>query len=60
MKKIGGKWRLYVNDPDTVINGLVEFAGKKNTKIVSLNTLAPTLEDVFLRFLRKEEGRLYD
>jgi ABC-2 type transport system ATP-binding protein len=60
VKKIGDKWRLYVDDPDTVISGLVEFAGKKNTKIVSLTTLAPTLEDVFLRFLRKEEGRLYD
>jgi ABC-2 type transport system ATP-binding protein len=55
VKKAGDKWRLYMNDSDRVINGLVDFSRTRNTKIVTLNTLAPTLEEVFLKVLRNEE-----
>ncbi len=61
VRKLGDKWRLYMEDPNTVIDGLVEFAKARRAKIISLNTLAPTLEDVFLKLVReKEEGGSYD
>ena len=55
VKKLGDKWRLYVENPNEVIDKLVECAKAGKTKIISLNTLAPTLEDVFLR-LTQEKG----
>ena len=61
VKKLGDKWRLYVDNPNIVIDGLVEFTKARKTKIISLNTLAPTLEDVFLKLLRtKEKSGSYD
>jgi len=52
-KKIGDKIRLYVDEPSVVINKLVDFAYSKRLKIISLNTLAPTLEDVFLKLVKE-------
>lgn len=54
VKKRGDKARLYVNDPSTVIDKLVELTRSRKLKIVTLNTLAPTLEDVFLKLIRKD------
>ena len=59
VKKLGDKWRLYVDSPSMVLKGLVEFTEVREVKIVSLSTLAPTLEDVFLRLVR-EEGDSHD
>jgi len=55
VRKQGDKARLYVDDPSTVIAELVEFAKARKAKIISLNTLAPSLEDVFLKLVREEE-----
>lgn len=52
-KKTGDKVRLYVDEPSVVLDKLVDFARSKRLKIVSLNTLAPTLEDVFLKLVRE-------
>jgi ABC-2 type transport system ATP-binding protein len=52
-KKMGDKIRLYVDEPSVVIDKLVDFARSKGLKIVSLSTLAPTLEDVFLKLVRE-------
>jgi len=52
-KKTGDKIRLYVDEPSMVIDKLVDFARSKRLKILSLNTLAPTLEDVFLKLVRE-------
>ncbi len=61
VKKLGDKWRLYTDDTSMVIDGLVEFTKSRKVKIISLNTLAPTLEDVFLKLVReKEESGSYD
>jgi len=54
-KKIGDKIRLYTNKPHNVINSLMDYTRSKSLMIVSLNTLAPTLEDVFIK-LTKEHG----
>jgi ABC-2 type transport system ATP-binding protein len=45
----GDKIRLYTNDPDQVIDYLVRFKEKNGLKIVSLQVLGPTLEDVFVK-----------
>jgi ABC-2 type transport system ATP-binding protein len=55
-KKIGDKMRLYTDEPHSVINSLIDYARSKNLTIVSLNTLAPTLEDVFIKLIKEHEG----
>jgi len=52
-KKIGDKIRLYVDEPSLVLDGVVDFARSKKLRIISLNTLAPTLEDVFLKLVKE-------
>ena len=52
-KKTGDKIRLYVDEPSAVLDKLVDFTRSRRLKIVSLNTLAPTLEDVFLKLVKE-------
>jgi len=52
-KKTGDKIRLYVDETSDVLNKLIDFARLKRLEIVSLNTLAPTLEDVFLKLVKE-------
>ncbi|MHA1861871.1 MAG: ATP-binding cassette domain-containing protein, partial [Candidatus Ranarchaeia archaeon] len=52
-KKRGDKIRLYVDEPSVVLDKLIDFARSKSIKIFSLNTLAPTLEDVFLKLVKE-------
>ncbi len=56
IKKVGDKLRLYAEKPEDIIPILVKYAQFSNNKIISLNTLAPNLEDVFLK-LTKNEGK---
>jgi ABC-2 type transport system ATP-binding protein len=51
----GNKVRIYTADPSTVIEFLVEYAKKNNLRILSLNTMMPSLEDVFLKLIRGKE-----
>ena len=55
-KKIGDKIRLYTDEPHSVINSLTNYARSKGLTIVSLNTLAPTLEDVFIKLIKEHTG----
>ncbi len=55
VNRIGDKYRLDVLSRDTAIRSLVAFAASNNLQIVTLNTLAPTLDDAFLR-LTQEGG----
>jgi ABC-2 type transport system ATP-binding protein len=52
VKKIGDKIRLYVDKPSLALERVIDFARSKRLKIISLNTLAPTLEDVFLKLVK--------
>ncbi len=54
-KKTGDKIRLYTDEPHSIINSLIDYARSKGLKIVSLNTLAPTLEDVFIKLIREHK-----
>jgi len=53
VKKMGDKMRLYVKEPSDVLDRLVDFARSKKLKIITLNTLTPTLEDVFLKLVKE-------
>jgi len=54
--KVGDKWRLYTDSPPDLLPNLVRFSEKENLGIVSLNTLAPSLEDVFLQITGQQIG----
>jgi ABC-2 type transport system ATP-binding protein len=47
--KMGDKLKLYVDETSPVVEALVDYARSRGLNIVSLNTLAPSLEDVFLK-----------
>jgi ABC-2 type transport system ATP-binding protein len=48
-QKIGDKFKLYTEDPSEVIDTLVTYAHTNNLKVISITTLGPSLEDVFIR-----------
>jgi len=52
-KKMGDKIRLYVKETSDVLDCLIDFARSKKLRIITLNTLAPTLEDVFLKLVKE-------
>jgi len=54
--KIGDKWRLYTEDPSALLPQIMSFANINRTRVVSLNTLAPSLEDVFLQITGQQIG----
>ena len=54
VKRLGDKYRLYTADPGELVASVVEFSGVNRLKIVSLNTLGPTLEDAFVALTEKE------
>ncbi|NAY90240.1 MAG: ATP-binding cassette domain-containing protein [Desulfurococcales archaeon] len=52
----GNKVYIYTADPSAVIEFLVEYAKEKNLRIISLNTMMPSLEDVFMKLI-SSKGR---
>jgi ABC-2 type transport system ATP-binding protein len=47
--KQGDKFRLITEDPPAVINGVMTFAAARRARVISITTLGPSLEDVFIR-----------
>lgn len=54
--KVGDKLRLYTEDPSALLPRIIQYAESKNLRIVSLNTLSPSLEDVFLEITGGQVG----
>jgi ABC-2 type transport system ATP-binding protein len=52
--KAGDKYRLYTDAPGDVIVSLGNYSISASLKIVSLNTLYPSLEDAFVALTEKE------
>jgi ABC-2 type transport system ATP-binding protein len=50
IERKGDKFRLYAREPAEVIYNLVDFARSEKVEIVSLATISPTLEDVFVKY----------
>jgi ABC-2 type transport system ATP-binding protein len=56
--KSGSERRLYTDSPADVIPAVVDFARKHELRIINLNTLGPSLEDVFLKITGQEVGSI--
>ncbi|RJP54209.1 MAG: ATP-binding cassette domain-containing protein [Anaerolineaceae bacterium] len=54
--KVGDKMRLYTEDPSALLPRVVQYAESHALRIVSLNTLGPSLEDVFLEITGGQVG----
>lgn len=50
VERKGDKFRLYAREPAEVIYNLVDYARSEKVEIVSLATISPTLEDVFVKY----------
>ena len=50
VEKMGDKFRLYAQEPARVVYELVDYSRSKKVEIVSLATISPTLEDVFVEY----------
>jgi len=50
VERMGDKFRLYARKPSEVIYNLVDYARSEKAEIVSLATISPTLEDVFVKY----------
>ncbi len=49
----GDKWQITAEDRDPIIRSLVAVSQEQGATIVTLNTLAPSLDDAFLRLTRE-------
>ena len=48
VSRVGDKFRLHVEDASEVVPLLIDFARENNLRIISINTLKPSLEDAFV------------
>ena len=48
VSQFGDKFRVHVQNTSEAVKVLSSFAGENGLQIVSINTLNPTLEDVFV------------
>jgi ABC-2 type transport system ATP-binding protein len=51
--KMGDKLKLYVEETSAVVDALVDYSRSKELQIITINTLAPSLEDVFLKLVKE-------
>jgi ABC-2 type transport system ATP-binding protein len=49
VRKEGDKFRLFTEDPSSVIPAIMDYAKAGNTKVLSMTTFGPSLEDVFIK-----------
>jgi ABC-2 type transport system ATP-binding protein len=49
VRKEGDKFRLITEDPGTVIEGVTAYAREHQVRIISMTTIGPSLEDVFIK-----------
>jgi ABC-2 type transport system ATP-binding protein len=54
--RTGDKWQITAENRDTVIRSLVTFSHENGAAIVTLNTLAPSLDDAFLRLTQEDRS----
>ncbi len=54
--KMGDKWRLYTEDPSALLPQVIDYARSHDLRVVSLSTLGPSLEDVFLEITGQQVG----
>ena len=47
--KEGDKFRFFTRDPPTVLDSLWKYSQDNNLKLITVNTVGPSLEDVFVK-----------
>ena len=52
VKKFGDKFRLYTEKPEDIIHLLVKYSKNYRNKIITINTIGPSLEDVFVKLTK--------
>lgn len=58
VKKMGDKVRLFTGAPGDLVGHIVDYVRSNNLRLVTLNVLAPSLEDVFVKLTESlDEGR---
>jgi ABC-2 type transport system ATP-binding protein len=57
--KMGDKWRLYTEDPSALLPRVMDYARSHDLRVVSLSTLGPSLEDVFLEITGQQVGTVH-
>ena len=55
VKKTGDKLKIYTGSPADVIPFVTYYAERENLRVISITTLGPSLEDVFIRLTGLEE-----
>ena len=60
-QKEGDKFRLYTADPSLVIDRVTDYAKGRGLKVISITTLGPSLEDVFIKLtgLQRSGGAIH-
>ena len=53
--RTGDKWQITADNRDAAIRSLVTFSQQNSATIVTLNTLAPSLDDAFLRLTQEAQ-----
>ncbi len=59
VKKLGDKCRLYTSDPTQVVSEVIQLAQANGFGILTISTLGPSLEDVFVKITEEHEGWNY-
>jgi len=49
LRKEGDKFKLYTENPSAAIDGVMAYAHAHNVRVISITTLGPSLEDVFIK-----------
>ncbi len=60
LQKTGDKFKLYTNNPDELVAKVLDFSKERGLKIISLNTLGPDLEEVFIKITEEHKGWDYE
>jgi ABC-2 type transport system ATP-binding protein len=55
-RKEGDKYKLYTEDPSEVIEEVMSYSQKRSLRVISITTLGPSLEDVFIRLTGLERA----
>jgi ABC-2 type transport system ATP-binding protein len=55
VKRFGDKVRLYTSNPGDVVMSVTDYAQKNNSSIVTIQTLSPNLEEVFVMLTEGKE-----
>lgn len=53
LDRVGDKWQITAENRDAAIRSLVTFSQEHHAAIVTLNTVAPSLDDAFLRLTQE-------